>query len=107
MEENEVVFYNFWVFLSKIAQNYQKRFKKYREKLFTFLDYDEVSWNNNNAEHAIKAFVKYRVHNKNVNTEHSLKEYLILLSVFQTCEYSNINVLQFLLSKERHIERIK
>ena len=90
-------------FLSETAQNYQKRFKKNEEKLFTFLDYDEVPWNNNNAEHAIKVFAKYREHNHNVITENSLKQYLVLLTVCQTCEYSNINVLHFLLSKEKAI----
>jgi len=29
---------------------------KYGSRLFTFLDYDGVPWNNNNAEHAIKGF---------------------------------------------------
>ncbi len=29
-------------------------------KLFTFLDYDGVPWNNNNAEHAIKHFAIFR-----------------------------------------------
>ena len=94
-------------FSSETAQNYQKRFKKNREKLFTFLDYDEVPWNNNNAEHAIKIFAKYREHNNNVITENSLKEYLVLLTVCQTCEYSNTNVLQFLLSKEKTLESLK
>jgi hypothetical protein len=94
-------------FSSKNANNYQKRFKKSGEKLFTFLNYNEVPWNNNNVEHAIKVFAKYREHNRNVITENSLKEYLVLLSVFQTCHFSNINVLNFLLSKEKNIESIK
>jgi hypothetical protein len=34
--------------------------EKNRDKLFTFLEYDGVSWNNNNAEHAIKAFARLR-----------------------------------------------
>ena len=33
----------------------EKRFEKNRANLFAFLDYDGVPWNNNNAEHAIKA----------------------------------------------------
>jgi ABC-type Fe3+-citrate transport system substrate-binding protein len=37
---------------SQIAIQYQKKFKKYQEKLFTFLDHDDVPWNNNNAEMA-------------------------------------------------------
>ena len=28
--------------------------------MFTFLDFDDVPWNNNNAEHAVKAFVSLR-----------------------------------------------
>ena len=45
---------------SEIAVYYKKRFEKNRDKLFTFLDYDGVPWNNNNAEHAIKAFATLR-----------------------------------------------
>jgi hypothetical protein len=33
-------------------------------------------------------------------TERTLKEYLVLASVFETCEFNNVNVLKFLLSKE-------
>jgi hypothetical protein len=28
-------------------------------KMFTFLDFDDIPWNNNNAEHAIKAFANF------------------------------------------------
>ena len=38
----------------------QKRIEKNRDKLFTFLDYDGVPWNNNNAEHAVRAFTRLR-----------------------------------------------
>jgi predicted RecB family nuclease len=38
----------------------QKRIEKNRNKLFTFLDYDGVPWNNNNAEHAVRAFTRLR-----------------------------------------------
>jgi hypothetical protein len=33
---------------------------KYSRELFALLDYDGIPWNNNNAEHAIKYFAKYR-----------------------------------------------
>ena len=39
---------------TEVGASYKKRFEKNRNKLFTFLDYDDVPWNNNNAEHAIK-----------------------------------------------------
>jgi hypothetical protein len=38
----------------------KKRIEKNRDKLFTFLDYDGVPWNNNNAEHAVRAFTRVR-----------------------------------------------
>lgn len=38
---------------SEIAKQYQKRFQKNENALFTFLDYDITPWNNNNAEHAL------------------------------------------------------
>ncbi|MEA2712424.1 MAG: hypothetical protein QOK27_385, partial [Gemmatimonadales bacterium] len=48
------------VYRSELAESYQKRLIKNKGKLFTFLDHDGVPWNNNNAEHAIKAFAYYR-----------------------------------------------
>jgi hypothetical protein len=84
---------------SDFAVKYQDRFAKYGERLFTFLDYDGVPWNNNNAEHAIKRFVKYRRNADGRFTEKSLGDHLVLLSVLETCEYKNLPVLRFLLSK--------
>jgi hypothetical protein len=72
--------------------------------MFTFLDHDGVPWNNTNAEHAIKRFAKYRKNTDGYFTERSLKEYLILASVLETCEFNNVNVLKFLLSKEMTLE---
>ena len=45
---------------SEAAMKYQKRIVKYGCRLFTFLDYDHVPWHNNNAEHAVHAFARYR-----------------------------------------------
>ena len=87
-------------FTSELAKKYQKRFQKSGEKMFTFLDHDGVPWNNNNAEHAIKRFAKYRRDADGRFTEHTLQEYLVLATVFETCEFNNLNVLEFLLSKE-------
>ena len=47
-------------FKSEAASKCKQRFEKNRDKLFTFLRYDGVPWNNNNAEHAIKAFARLR-----------------------------------------------
>ena len=84
---------------SPLANKYQKRFQKSGEKMFTFLDHDGVPWNNNNAEHAIKRFAKYRRDADGRFTERTLEEYLVLASIFETCEFNNVNVLQFMLSK--------
>jgi hypothetical protein len=74
--------------------------------MFTFLDHDGVPWNNTNAEHAIKRFAKFRVNVGGRFTERSLREYLILASVFETCAFNNVNVLRFLLSKATTLEGI-
>ena len=84
---------------SDFAVKYQNRFAKYGDRLFTFLDHDGVPWNNNNAEHAIKRFVKYRRHADGRFTEKSLGHHLVLLSVLESCEYKSLPVLRFLLSK--------
>ena len=94
-----------WEEISEIANKYQKRFIKNNDKLFTFLHYDTVPWNNNNAEHAIKGLARYR---KDINgkiTELGLNEYLILLSIYKTCEYKGVNFLDFLLSKETDMDK--
>jgi hypothetical protein len=91
-------------FTSELANKYVKRFKKYGSRMFTFLYHDGVPWNNNNAEHAIKRFAKHRQDADWRFTEKSLKEYLILASVFETCEFNSVNVLKFLLSREQTIE---
>ena len=72
--------------------------------MFTFLDHDGVPWNNTNAEHAIKLFAKYRRNADGRFTAQSLEEYAVLASVFETCEFNNVNVLKFLLSKETTLE---
>jgi predicted RecB family nuclease len=40
---------------TEVGRALQKRIGKNRDKLFTFLSYDGVPWNNNNAEHAVRA----------------------------------------------------
>jgi predicted RecB family nuclease len=89
---------------SEYAKKYKKRFEKSGQKMFTFLDHDGVPWNNNNAEHAIKVFARHRRYTGAMSTEHTLREYLTLATVFETCEFNNINVLQFLLSKVNTLE---
>ncbi len=84
---------------SDFALKYQQKFAKYGDRLFTFLGHDGVPWNNNNAEHAIKKFVRYRRSADGRFTSKSLGHHLVLLSVLESCEYKNLPPLRFLLSR--------
>ena len=91
-------------FTSEIAEAYRKRLVKYRGKLFTFLDHDNVPWNNNNAEFAVKQFAYYREYADGLIGETGLNEYLVLLSVYLTCKYKGVSFLKFLLSRETDVD---
>jgi predicted RecB family nuclease len=91
-------------FKSEVAEKYRKRFLKYKDKLFTFLDYDGVPWNNNNAEHAVKHFARYRMISNGRMTANGLQPYLVLLSIYQTCVYKGVSFLRFLLSGEKDVD---
>jgi hypothetical protein len=89
---------------TEVAAGYRRRFEKNRDRLFTFLDRDGVPWNNNNAEHAIKAFVRLRNIIGGTSTIKGLREYLILLSISETCKYKGVSFLDFLLSEEADVD---
>ena len=91
-------------FISEAARKCQQRFEKNRNKLFTFLSYDNVPWNNNNAEHAIKAFARLRDVISGSSTKKGVVDYLTLLSIAQTCEYRELDFLDFLRSREKDID---
>jgi|LQYC01.1.fsa_nt_gi predicted RecB family nuclease len=90
---------------TETAAKWKKRFERNCTNLFTFLDYDEVPWNNNNAEHAIKAFAMLRSCFNGLSTEKGVRDYLILLSICQTCKYTGLDFLDFLRSGEKNIDR--
>jgi len=90
-------------FESEVARKYQKRLKKNEEKLFTFLKFDDVPWNNNCSEHAIKHFALYRSLSHGLFSTAGIRQYLVLLSIFQTCKYRDIPFLKFLLSGRKDI----
>jgi hypothetical protein len=91
-------------FASGAAEALRARLLKYRDKLFTFLRHDGVAWNNNNAENAIKRFAYYREGTVGCLREPGLADYLVLLSLYQTCRYRGVSFLKFLLSRERDVE---
>jgi Transposase IS66 family len=89
---------------SESAEALRTRLTKNRNKLFTFLDYDGVPWNNNNAEHAIKQFAYYRENTIGNLHETGLSDYLVLLSICQICQYKGISFLKFMLSEEKDVD---
>ncbi len=87
-----------------VAVGYVRRFEKNRDRLFTFLDHDGIPWNNNNAEHAIKAFVRLRNVIGGASTAEGLREYLVHLSVCETCKCKGVSSLDFLQSEEASVD---
>ena len=80
-----------------------ERLQKNRNTMFTFLDFDDVPWNNNNAEHAIKAFATLRRVIEGPTTEKGLRDFLVLLSICETCKYKNVDFLDFLRSGLKNV----
>jgi len=91
---------------SEVAGKCAQRFERNRDKLFTFLNHDGVPWNNNNAEHAMKAFASLRDVIEGTTTARGIEEYLVLLSVSETCSYKGVDFLKFLLSGEKDIDAL-
>ncbi len=91
-------------FETEVGVGYKKRFEKNRQKLFTFLEYDDVPWNNNAAEHAIKSFATLRRVFGGSSTERGIQDYLVLLSVCETCRYRGINFWEFLCSGYKDVD---
>ena len=89
---------------TEIAEHYQKRMLRNRDRLFEFVNHDGVPWNNNNAENAIKPFAKYRAMAGELGTRKGLEDYLVLLSIQQTCKYRGISFLAFLRSGKSTLE---
>lgn len=90
---------------SEMVQKYQTKFKKNRQRLFTFLKFDGVPWNNNGAENAIKGFATFRALVGGLSTEVSIKDSLILLSIAQTLKNNDASLLKFLVSEEKSINQ--
>jgi hypothetical protein len=90
-------------FNSDAAAKFKQRFERNRDKLITFLRYNDIPWNNNNAEHAIKAFARLRDVIAGSSTRKGVEEYLTLLSVSETCKYRRVDFLDFLRSGETDI----
>jgi predicted RecB family nuclease len=90
---------------SEVTQGYKTRIEKYGDRLFTFLDYDGVPWNNNNAENALKLVASRRRLFGTSVSEAGLRNYLVFLSIYQTLRRKGISLLRFLLSGETDLEK--
>ncbi len=90
-------------FRSEVALKSKKRFERNRETLFTFLEFDGIPWNNNNAEHAIKALADLRSVIGGKSSAKGIQEYLVLLSICQTCKYKGVDFLEFVRSRARDL----
>lgn len=89
-----------------VTKTYQKRFARYRESLFRFLDEDGIPWNNNTAERAIRHLAVQRKISGTFHPRGALA-YLELLGIAQTCRFQEKSFLQFLLSKEIDVDRFQ
>ncbi len=91
---------------SDLVIKYQKRFKRYRDSLFTFLEEDEILWHNNVAERAIRHLAIQRDISSSFH-ESSTRNYLVLLSIQQTCRFQGKSFFKFLFSEETDIKKFK
>ena len=89
---------------SEAAKKVIERLKRNRDTMFTFLSFDDVPWNNNNAEHAIKAFATLRRVIDGITSEKGLQDFLVLLSLCETCKYKNVDFLDFLRSGSMNVD---
>ncbi len=89
---------------SEAANKLVERLHKNRDTMFTFLSFDGVPWNNNNAEHAVKAFANLRQVIDGTTSESGLRDYLVLLSLCETCRYKGVDFLSFLRSGSKNVD---
>lgn len=92
---------------SEIGTKLKERLEKNRDKLFTFLMFDGVPWNNNNAEHAVKPFAALRQIIGGITSEKGIRDYLVLLSICETCKYMDLDFLDFVRSGEKDIHTFR
>ncbi len=91
---------------SDLTMRYQSRFKRYRQSLFTFTEYDNIPWNNNMAERAIRHLAVQRKISGYFFKSFAPK-YLLLLGITQTCRFQDKSLLKFLMSGEKNIDTFK
>lgn len=91
---------------SDLALKYQKRFLRHKDSLFVFLSEDNIPWNNNAGERAIRHLAVQRKISGSF-FESMMPHYLLLLGIMQTCRFQGKSFLKFILSKEKDIDLFK
>ena len=94
------------VYKSESVNTFQKRFIRYKNSLFIFIEYDGIDWNNNMAERIIKPIMVQRKISMSFH-EKGAEKYLLLLGIAQTCKFQGKSFLKFLLSKEKDVDKYK
>src|SRR5664279_1096174 len=94
------------MYRSEPVRIYQKRFRRYRQSLFTFLEYDGIPWNNNMGERALRHLTVQRKISGSFY-ESLAPAYLLLLGLPQTCRFQDKSLLKFLLSVEKDVDAFK
>jgi predicted RecB family nuclease len=93
-------------YVSEYVLTYQKRFIRYRESLFTFLEHDGVPWHNNTAENAIRHLAIQRDTSPSLY-ESGTSHYLVLLGIRQTCRSQGKSFFRFLFSGETDLDQFE
>jgi predicted RecB family nuclease len=88
---------------SELAIRFHKRFERYRDSLFVFLEVDNIPWENNMAERALRQLAVQRKISSFFFEDGAL-QYLRLLGLAQTCRFQDKSFLRFLLSGVRNID---
>jgi len=91
---------------SELANKFHKRFERYRESLFVFLEKDGIPWENNMAERALRQLAVQRKISGFFYEDGAL-HYLRLLGLAQTCRFQEKSFLRFLLSGARSVDDFK
>jgi predicted RecB family nuclease len=91
-------------YTSEYVLTYQKRFTRYREDLFTFLEHDGIPWHNNTAENAIRHLAIQRDMSPSLY-EAVLCHYLVLLGIKQICRSQGKSFFRFLFSGETDLDK--
>jgi hypothetical protein len=91
---------------SELALTYQKRFIRYQESLFVFLEQDGMPWENNTAERAIRHLtVQEKI--SGYFYKSIMPDYLRLLGIRQTCRFQGKSFFKFLFSEETDLDKFE